>query len=128
MVYSVVQYFYDIKEVVVLIKLCLKLLKDEGMILIGDIPNRSMDLRYRNTKNYQKLSKIFDKQRKLYSSKLDKDFFSNNKVRTVKFTDKILIFLLKKFNTLNYEAYILPQKKELPHSVKRVDILIRKRS
>ena len=128
LVYSVVQYFYDIKEVVVLIKLCLKLLKDEGMILIGDIPNRSMDLRYRNTKNYQKLSKIFDKQRKLYSSKLDKDFFSNNKVRTVKFTDKILIFLLKKFNTLNYEAYILPQKKELPHSVKRVDILIRQRS
>ena len=128
LVYSVVQYFRDTKEVVTFINLCLKLLKDEGMILIGDIPNQDMDLRYQKTKNYQKQSRIFDKKRKLYLTKLEKDFFSNNKVKTIQFSDKILFFLLKKFNTLNYEAYILPQKKELPYSVKRVDLLIRKRS
>jgi len=128
LVYSVVQYFQNVKEVVTFINLCLKLLKDEGMILIGDIPNKDMDLRYQNTRNYQQQSRIFDKKRKLYITQLEKDFFSNNKVKTIQFSDKILIFLLKKFNTLNYETYILPQKKELPYSVKRVDLLIRKRS
>lgn len=128
LVYSVVQYFRNTNEVVNFIDLCLKLLKDEGMILIGDIPNHDMDLRYQNTKNYEKQSRLFDKKRKRYLTKMEKDFFSNNKVKTIQFSDKTLIFLIKKFSTLNYEAYILPQKKELPYSVKRVDLLIRKRS
>ena len=126
LVYSVVQYFRNIKELITFIKLCLKLLKDGGTILIGDIPNNDMDLRYQNTKNYKKQSRFFDKQRKLYISKLEKDFFANNQVKTIQFTDKILLSLLKKFNTLNYESYILPQKDNLPYSVKRVDLLIRK--
>lgn len=128
LVYSVVQYFRNVKEVVTFINLCLKLLKDEGMILIGDIPNQDMDLRYQNTKNYKNLSRIFDKKRKLHITKLEKDFFSNNKVKTIQFSDKILISLIEKFNNLNYESYILPQKKNLPYSVKRVDLLIKKRS
>jgi cyclopropane fatty-acyl-phospholipid synthase-like methyltransferase len=128
LVYSVVQHFQDLKEVVTFINLCLKLLKDEGMILIGDIPNQDMNLRYQNTKNYQKQSRVYDNNRKLYLTKLDREFFSGKKVRTIQFSDKILFFLLNKFNTLNYETYILPQNKELPHSVKRVDLLIRKRS
>ena len=128
LVYSVVQYFQNVKEVITFINLCLKLLKNEGMILIGDIPNKDMDLRYQNTKNYKKLSRIFDKKRKLYITKLEKDFFSNNKVKTIQFSDKILFSLIMKFNTLNYESYILPQKKDLPYAVKRVDLLIRKRS
>lgn len=128
LVYSVVQYFRDINEVITFINLCLNLLKDEGMILIGDIPNQDMDLRYRNTKNFEKQSKNFDKKRKLYLTKLEKEFFSNNPVKTIQFSDKKLFFLLKKFNTLNYETYILPQKKELPYAVKRVDLLIKKRS
>ena len=128
LVYSVVQYFRNVKEVIAFINLCLKLLKDEGMILIGDIPNQDMDLRYQNTKNYKKQSRIFDKNRKLYISKLEKDFFSNNEVKTIQFSDKILFSLIKKFNTLNCECYILPQNDNLPYSVKRVDLLIRKRS
>tara|TARA_B100000787_G_scaffold93749_1_gene69218 strand:+ start:1208 stop:1942 length:735 start_codon:yes stop_codon:yes gene_type:complete len=127
LVYSVVQYFRNAKEVITFINLCLKLLKNEGMILIGDIPNKDMDLRYQNTKNYKKLSRIFDKKRKLYITKLEKDFFSNNKVKTIQFSDKILFSLMKKFNTSKYESYILPQNDNLPYSVKRVDFLIRKR-
>ena len=62
-------------------------------------------------------------------SELEKNFFfTKDKVKTINFSDKKLLFLLKKFNTLNCEAYILPQNKELPYSVKRVDLLIRKRS
>jgi cyclopropane fatty-acyl-phospholipid synthase-like methyltransferase len=127
LVYSVVQYFRNVKEVITFINLCLKLLKNEGMILIGDIPNRDMDLRYQNTKNYKKLSRIFDKKRKFYITKLEKDFFSNNQVKTIQFSDRILFSLMKKFNTSKYESYILPQNDNLPYSVKRVDFLIRKR-
>ena len=127
LVYSVVQYFRNVKEVITFINLCLKLLKNEGMILIGDIPNRDMDLRYQNTKNYKKLSRIFDKKRRLYITKLEKDFFSNNQVKTIQFSDRILFSLMKKFNTSKYESYILPQNDNLPYSVKRVDFLIRKR-
>ena len=128
LVYSVVQYFLDLKEVIIFINLCLKLLKDEGMILIGDIPNNDMDLRYQNTKNYQKQSRNFEKKKKLHLTKLEEDFFLQNKMKTIQFSDKALLTLLKKFNNLNYESYILPQKKGLPYSVKRVDFLIRKRS
>ena len=128
LVYSVIQYFLDIKEVIVFINLCLSLLKDEGIILIGDIPNKDMDIRYKNSKSFNKQSKIFDKKKKQYLSKFEEDFLSQHKVKTIDFCDKILFSLLKKFNTLNYEAYILPQRKELPYAVKRVDLLIKKRS
>jgi len=129
LVYSVVQYFHNLEEVCRFINLCLKLLKDSGMILIGDIPNKDMDLRYQNTKNYQKQSRIFARKRMYNISELEKNFFfTKDKVKTINFSDKKLLFLLKKFNTLNCEAYILPQNKELPYSVKRVDLLIRKRS
>ena len=128
LVYSVIQYFRNKKEVTTFINLCLKLLKDEGIILIGDIPNKDMDLRYKKTKNYKKQSRNFDKQRRLYITKLEQDFFSNNKVKTIQFSDKILFSLIKKFNNLNCESYILPQNKNLPYAVKRVDLLIRKRS
>ena len=98
------------------------------MILIGDIPNKDMDLRYRNTKNFKKQSKDFDKNRKRSLTRVEKEFFENNKVKTIQFSDKKLFFLIKKFNNLNYESYILPQRPELPYSVKRVDLLIKKRS
>ena len=107
----------------------MRLLKESGAILIGDIPNEDMNLRYQKTKNYKKQKIYFDKKRMQNMSDAEKKFFfSNSKVKTVKFTDKKLLFLLKKFNSLKYEAYILPQKKELPYSVKRVDLLIKKRS
>jgi cyclopropane fatty-acyl-phospholipid synthase-like methyltransferase len=129
LVYSVVQYFHNLDEVITFINLCLKLLKDSGMILIGDIPNDDMNLRYQNTKNYQKQRKIFDKKKGKNMSKLEKKFFlTEHKIKTIKFSDKKLFLLLKKFNNINCEAYILPQNKELPYSVKRVDLLIRKRS
>ena len=128
LVYSVIQYFLDVNEVITFINLCLNLLKDEGMILIGDIPNTDMDLRYKNTKNFEKQSKIFENKKNLHLSQFEEDFFSSHTVKTIQFSDKILLLLLKKFNTLHCETYILPQKKELPYSVKRVDLLIRKRS
>jgi 2-polyprenyl-3-methyl-5-hydroxy-6-metoxy-1,4-benzoquinol methylase len=128
LVYSVIQYFYNLNEVNKFINLCLKLLKDKGYLLIGDIPNADMNIRYQNTKEFKRLSKIFDKKRKLNYSKLDEKFHKMSIGKTVNFTDKKLIFLLKKFNTKKFESYILPQKKELPYSVKRVDFLIKKRS
>ena len=96
--------------------------------MIGDIPNSDMDIRYQNSKSFNKQSKIFDKKKKLYTSKFEEDFLSQHKVKTIDFSDRVLFFLLKKFNNLNYETYILPQRKELPYSVKRVDLLIKKRS
>lgn len=129
LVYSVVQYFHNLDEVIIFINLCLKLLKNSGMILIGDIPNDDMKLRYQNTKNYQKQRRIFDKKKENNMSNLEKNFFlTKNQIKTVKFSDKKLFFLLKKFNNINCEAYILPQNKKLPYSVKRVDLLIKKRS
>ena len=128
LVYSVIQYFADIKEVITFINLCLSLLKKTGIILIGDIPNADMDKRYQNTIDYQTQRKIFEKKKSLNQSKIDKKFFNLTIGKTIKFTDKNLNYLLKRFNTINYESYILPQRKELPHSVKRVDLLIKKRS
>ncbi len=129
LVYSMVQYFSNLKEVTRFINLCLKLLKVSGAILIGDIPNEDMNLRYKKTKNYKKLSNTFEKKKMSNMSKLEKKFFfEKNQTKSIVFTDRKLFFLLRKFNTLKYEAYILPQNKELPYAVKRVDLLIKKKS
>ena len=70
-----VQYFSNLKEVTRFINLCLKLLKVSGAILIGDIPNEDMNLRYKKTKNYKKLSNTFEKKKMSNMSKLEKKFF-----------------------------------------------------
>lgn len=127
LVYSVVQYFYNLNEVNKFINLCLNLLKNTGLLLIGDIPNDDMNIRYQNTKEFKKLSKAFDKNRKKNYSKLDEKFHKMPIGKTVNFTDKKILLLLKKFNTKKYESYILPQRKELPYSAKRVDFLIKKK-
>ena len=130
LVYSVIQYFYNLNEVYSFLNLCLKLLKKSGSILIGDIPNSDMDSRYRNTQDFKIKSQIFDNAKKFNFSNTDRKFhqlFVGNK-KTIKFSDKKLLFLLKKFNSKNYESYLLPQNKALPYSVNRVDLLIRKRS
>ena len=63
LVYSIVQYFYSLKEVIRFINLCLKLLKNTGSILIGDIPNEDMNLRYKKTKTFKVKSKLFEKEK-----------------------------------------------------------------
>tara|TARA_B100001250_G_scaffold404399_1_gene420332 strand:- start:76 stop:819 length:744 start_codon:yes stop_codon:yes gene_type:complete len=129
LVYSVIQYFYSLKEILYFINFCIKLLKKSGTILIGDIPNKDMNLRYLKTKSFIKQSKIFDKNKKKGFSKIDKKFHQMfNKKKCIILDDKKLLFLLKKYNNNALESYILPQKKDLPYSVNRVDLLIKKRS
>ena len=45
------------------------------MILIGDIPNDDMNLRYQKYKGLPKTSKIFDKKRENNMTDLEKNFF-----------------------------------------------------
>jgi 2-polyprenyl-3-methyl-5-hydroxy-6-metoxy-1,4-benzoquinol methylase len=128
LVYSVIQYFQNTKEVNNFIKLIIKLLKDNGSILIGDIPNADMNLRYKKTKDFKKLSKEFNKKRNSNFSEIDKKFHNMFvQKKNIIFNDKLLFLLLKKYNTKNVEAYILPQRNGLPYNVNRVDLLIKKR-
>ena len=110
--------------------MCLRLLKESGAILIGDIPNEDMNLRYQKTKNYKKQKIYFDKKRMQNMSDAEKKFFFFQivKLKLLSLRIKNYFFYLKNLILLSTRLIYCHKKKELPYSVKRVDLLIKKRS
>ena len=128
LIYSVVQYLNSYKDFNKFINKALKNLKKGGILLVGDIPNKDMNDRYKRTKEFKKLSVNFRKKTKIGFSSLDRQFHEMfTKKNYIKFNDNILLKILKKYNNKSLECYILPQNKKLPYSVSRVDLLILKR-
>jgi SAM-dependent methyltransferase len=117
-VYSVIQYVFLEQSIYNFIHQCLILLKNGGLLLIGDIPN-------------------FSSRERFLESNEGKDFFKNiiEQKSNLKFEhsnseridDAIIISLLSRFRSFGCETYLLPQAKELPFSNRREDILIIKR-
>ena len=128
LIYSVVQYLNSYKDFIKFLDKSLKNLNKGGILLVGDIPNKDMNDRYKKTKEFKKLSIIFKKKTKIQFSRIDKQFHDMfTKSNYIKFNDNILLKVLKKYNNKIFESYVLPQKKKLPYSVNRVDLMILKR-
>jgi len=95
------------------------MLKINGKILIGDIPN-------------------VDKKRRFLSSDFGKKFFRNwsggkdvpkidyDKLRKESINDKIVINILKRYRRRGLDTFLLSQGKGLPFNMTREDILMKK--
>jgi cyclopropane fatty-acyl-phospholipid synthase-like methyltransferase len=84
----------------------IELLQSDGVLLIGDIPNSDKKTRY----------KLKDNSQNEVSRRGKVDF-------TRQFSDRELLKYLRKIRKLGCNAYLLPQKKEFPHSGSREDLL-----
>jgi 2-polyprenyl-3-methyl-5-hydroxy-6-metoxy-1,4-benzoquinol methylase len=117
-IYSVIQYVFLEQSVFNFIHKCLNILKKDGCILIGDIPNISARNRFLNSEEGKTfLSKNNDNKEAL---KFEHENFE-------RLDDSIIISLLSRYRNFGCETYLLPQSKELTFSNRREDILILKR-
>jgi 2-polyprenyl-3-methyl-5-hydroxy-6-metoxy-1,4-benzoquinol methylase len=113
-VYSVIQYVFSDGNVYKFLDQCVDMLKYNGQLLIGDIPNLSKKIRFLNTDFgidlHKKTSKTNPKLSKMFNQLALEDTF--------------ILSILARYRGMGFEVYLLPQPKNLPFSYTREDILI----
>ena len=115
--YSVFHYIFHDTNMWKFIDCCFSLLKPGGQFLLGDIPNISKRKRFFASKSGIDFHKEFTKS--------DSDPIVNfNKIEEGKIDDSILLSIVMRAQYFGFNAYILPQKNNLPMSNRRDDILI----
>ncbi len=119
LVYSVLHYIFIESNVWDFLDSSLKLMSDGAEMLIGDIPNIS-------------------KRKRFFSSskgiKFHQDFTGTEETPEVVFNtiehhridDSVVLSLVNRARNQGFDAYLLPQRKDLPMANRREDILITK--
>jgi hypothetical protein len=97
----------------------LELLVDGGQMLIGDIPNVSMRKRFFSSTNG-----IQFHQRANNTTEFPEVKF--NQLEKGAVDDSVILSILQRCRNFGFDAYILPQPKDLPMSNRREDLLISK--
>ena len=114
-VYSVLQSVYIESNIYNFIDSCVGLLKSEGELYLGDIPNSSKQNRFVKSSTGKKFIKINGLQSNLHNA------ISENRM-----DDSILVNILLRYRLQGFNSYLLPQDNRLPYSNVRDDILIQK--
>lgn len=129
--YSVLHYLRDLAEVFSFVDKMLPLLPEDGMILLGDIPNVDKKRRFLSSR----AGTLFDEKfkRELSTSEGFEEegegALAAQKTETaVTFDDESLMDILQRYRKQGHDAYILPQPEFLPFGRSREDIMIVKRS
>lgn len=127
-IYSILQGLESNKQIEIFIDKSLKLLREKGKIIIGDIPNLSLKRRFLNSPEGKKFHHNWKKENSL--TKKDMEFQKNVLIGTSlkhKIDDNLIIRIVEKLRKRNLSVYILPQNNNLPFGNTREDILIIKR-
>ncbi|MEN6348228.1 MAG: class I SAM-dependent methyltransferase [Syntrophomonas sp.] len=115
--YSVLHYIFAETNLFSFLDSALSLLKEEGALLMGDIPNIS-------------------KRKRFFASStgiaFHKEFMQTNETPEVSFNhieagqidDAVIFALLQRGRSAGFDAYVLPQSPVLPMANRREDILI----
>lgn len=118
LVYSVLQYVFLEQNIFGFLHACVELLKPNGRLLLGDIPNFSARERFL-------LSTAGEEFRKNAADiPAHLSVVHENQERM---DDSIVFAILSRFRSFGCETYLLPQAEQLPFAGRREDILIIKR-
>lgn len=117
--YSVLQYIFAEASVWDFLARSLELMSPAGEMLIGDIPNIS------------KRKRFFESERGI---KFHQEFTGTQEMPAVVFNqserpsidDALVLSLLSRARNEGFDAYLLPQREDLPMANRREDILIRR--
>lgn len=129
-VYSVMHYLKDPKEAFQFIDKALLSLKHNGRLLLADIPNGDMFQRFKTSEIEEKVTQEYKALKALHENdetQAQSSIFSSAMESASYLDDGFVLGLLKDLRARGYDAYILPQPRELPFSYSREDILIWKR-
>ena len=97
----------------------LELLSDGGEMLIGDIPNVSKRKRFFSSQTGVKFHQEFTR-----SQGVPDIVF--NKIEHDQIDDSVVLSLLGRARSAGFDAYLVPQREDLPMANRREDILIKK--
>jgi cyclopropane fatty-acyl-phospholipid synthase-like methyltransferase len=131
--YSVLQYLPDGSTAERFIEACVDALAEDGVAMIGDLPNEDAKRRLRASAGGQEFEAEWSR-RVAQSEQDDPDVAALHEIftrvtRAEPFIDDgFVLDTLRRYRDRGYEAYVVPQGRELPFSYTREDILIRRRS
>lgn len=115
--YSVFHYIFTETNVWDFLDKCLMLLKPGGQLLIGDIPNISKRRRFFSSDAGIKYHQGFMK-----TKNIPEVLF--NKIEEKQIDDTVLLALIMRAQAAGFDAYLVPQGRQLPMHNRRDDILI----
>jgi len=133
-VYSVLQYLSDKNELFRFIDKAIDLLKPNGKLLLGDLPNSSKEKRFFDSRTGKKYQKKWDKERQKFKKRAeggdecigDLLYGISKDSKYVAINDDLVLTILAHTRGKGFDAYVLPQPKELPFGYSREDIIIEK--
>lgn len=117
--YSVFHYVFNKGNIFKFIDKALSLLKDEGELLIGDIPNVCKRKRF-----FKSEAGIKYHQEYTGTNEIPEGEFSIFETDLI--DDGVILSILQRYRNYGYDTYLLPQESSLAMANRREDILIRK--
>lgn len=115
--YSVIHYVFPYANIFDFLDKAIILLKNNGKMLIGDIPNVTKKKRLLSSKNGIKFYQEWSGSKKIPKS-------TWNILKEGVIDDSIVFAILQRYRNMECETYLLPQKEGLPINKTREDILI----
>lgn len=115
--YSVLHYIFAETNLFSFLDSALSLLREEGAILIGDIPNISKRKRFFASNTGVAFHKAF-----MQTDEPPEVYFNN--IEAGQIDDAVIFALLQRARAAGYDAYVVPQSAGLPMANRREDILI----
>jgi 2-polyprenyl-3-methyl-5-hydroxy-6-metoxy-1,4-benzoquinol methylase len=124
LVYSVIHYLDDLAHVQRFIQEAASLLRPEGRLLVGDIPNSDRKMRFRESST----GKIFEEEWRTTLAASDQREVigpaSRDLVAIGTLADAEIMELLRVMRSAGMHSYVMPQPTDLPMGHSREDILI----
>lgn len=117
--YSIFHYVFYNTCIFRFLDMAVSLLKPEGILLIGDIPNISKRKRFFSTETGIRYHQDFTKSNTLPE-------VGHLQLEPTHIDDGVLMGIVQRYRNFGFEAYLLPQSDELPMANRREDLLIKK--
>ncbi|MCC3245037.1 class I SAM-dependent methyltransferase [Methylocystis sp. WRRC1] len=118
-VYSVLQHVFLEANPFVFVDSLMALLRPNGGLLLGDIPNVSKRHRFLSSDAGVAYHRAYLRTNGLPEVKIDQ-------IEHGRITDAVILGLVERARTAGFDAFVLPQPAELPMANRREDILIRR--
>lgn len=131
--YSVLHYLPDRATAEGFIDACVDALDHGGAVMLGDLPNEDAKGRFRDTDSGREFEaewrrRVADSEHDDPEVALLHEIFTRVSRAEVFIDDEFVLDTLSRYRGLGYDAFVVPQGKDLPFCHTREDILIWRRS
>jgi hypothetical protein len=117
--YSMLHYVFGESNIWEFLDVSLELLSQGGEMLIGDIPNVSKRKRFFSSRAGIKFHQRFTRSKSLPRVRF-------NRIERHHVDDAVLLALVARARSQGFDAYLLPQRENLPMANRREDLLIKR--